>query len=149
MSLNEELSKFRFSAKVLMRWSDLDEMRHINNAVYLTYFEEARLRYFLEVANVDWENEGVILATATVNYHQPLRLTDNASVYMRLSKLGTKSFEFSYVIAKENEDGSHMLITSGSSTQVMFDYKNNKSVPVPEHLRKAMLDYEKHQPSLG
>ena len=142
MNLEAELSKFRFHTKVEARWSDLDEMRHINNALYLTYFEEARLRYFLAACNIDWEKDGVILATATVNYHLPLLFTDHAEIYVRTVKMGTKSFEFQYLIVRVEKDGSHTLLTSGTSTQVMFDYKNNTSVPVPSYLREQMQAYE-------
>jgi len=142
MNIEAELSKFHFRAKVEARWSDLDEMRHINNAVYLTYFEEARLRYFLEACKIDWDKDGVILATATVNYHQPLLFTDYAEIYVRTTKMGTKSFEFQYLIVRVEKNGSHTLLTSGNSTQVMFDYKNNISVPVPDYMREQMLTYE-------
>jgi acyl-CoA thioester hydrolase len=142
MNLETELSKFRFHTKVESRWSDVDEMRHINNAVYLTYFEEARLRYFLQACNIDWEKEGVILATATVNYHQPLLFTDHAEIYVRTTKMGNKSFEFQYLIVRVGQDGKLTLLTSGVSTQVMFDYKNNISVPVPTYIREMLSAYE-------
>ncbi|MBP6731369.1 MAG: thioesterase family protein, partial [Chitinophagales bacterium] len=48
LNLEEEKAKFRFKMKLDIRWSDMDEMRHVNNAVYLTYFEQARVYYFNE-----------------------------------------------------------------------------------------------------
>ena len=56
--------------------------------------------------------------------------------------MGTKSFEFQYLIVRVEKNGSHTLLTSGNSTQVMFDYKNNISVPVPDYMREQMLTYE-------
>lgn len=135
-------SNFRFKLPLATRWSDMDEMRHINNAVYLTYFEQSRAYYFQEVCQWDWDKDGFILGSAHLNYHMPLKFPDTAFIYARISKVGTKSMEMEYAVVKE-QDGTEIVMTTGYTTLVMFDYKTNKSIPVPERIRTLLHDYEK------
>ncbi len=141
LNLEEEKAKFRFKMKLDIRWSDMDEMRHVNNAVYLTYFEQARVYYFVEACQWNWKEIGAILANAHVDYLKPVVFPNPTFVYVRTSKLGNKSFEIHYLITSV-VDGNEELTTTGHSTMVMFDYKTNKSVPMPDHLRERLKDYE-------
>lgn len=142
MPLEELLKAFRFRKRVETRWSDMDEMHHVNNAVYLTYFEQARVYYFHEACQWDWKNDGAILASANVNYIVPLRFPEAAFIYVRTAKIGTKSVELQYAIVRENEDGTKTLITVGSTVMVTFDYKTQKSIPVPDYIKERLLAYE-------
>ena len=95
---------YHFAFKVHPRWSDMDELHHINNAVYLTYLEDARGRYLHTVANWDWNVDGIILANVNINYKKPMNFLDDAYVFVKTSKIGGKSFELSYaVVRKINE----------------------------------------------
>lgn len=141
MNLEELKKEFRFKMKLDIRWSDMDEMRHVNNAVYLTYFEQARVYYFHEACQWDWKEIGAILANAHVDYLKPVVFPNPTYVYVRTSKLGNKSFEVKYLITSEVK-GVEELTTTGSTTMVLFDYKTNQSVPMPEHLRTRLKDYE-------
>lgn len=124
-----------------IRWSDMDEMRHVNNAVYLTYFEQARVYYFHESCKWDWKEIGAILANSHVDYWKPVVFPNPTYVYVRTSKLGTKSFELHYLITSF-VNGKEELTTTGYTTMVLFDYNDNKSVVMPEHLKQKLRDYE-------
>lgn len=141
MDLEELKKQFRFKMKLDIRWSDMDEMRHVNNAVYLTYFEQARVYYFHEACQWNWKEIGAILANAHVDYLRPVVFPNDTYVYVRTSKLGNKSFEVSYIITSIVK-GVEELTTTGSTTMVMFDYKTNSSVPMPDHLRERISNYE-------
>ena len=145
LNLEEEKSKFRFKMKLDIRWSDMDEMRHVNNAVYLTYFEQARVYYFHEACEWDWKAIGAILANAHVDYLKPVVFPNPTYVYVRTTKLGNKSFEVHYLITSV-VNGVEELTTTGHSTMVMFDYKTNKSVAMPDNLRSRITDYETLKP---
>lgn len=140
-NLEEELKKFRFRMKVEMRWSDVDEMHHVNNAVYLTYFEQSRVYYFHEACKWNWQDDGVILANAHVNYIRPLHFPDPAYIYVRVAKMGNKSFEVQYLIVNEWPDRKE-VITNGYTTLVMFDYKTKAPFPIPQRIREALTNYE-------
>lgn len=139
--MTERLKEFKFKAKVDTRWSDMDDAGHVNNAVYLTYFENARVYYFHQACKWDWKKDGVILANAHVNYVKPLVFPEPAFIYLRTSKIGTKSFEVQYIITVEKE-GLIEEICNGSTVLVTFDYKTNASVPVPEHIRQKISEFE-------
>lgn len=127
--------------KLDIRWSDMDELRHVNNAVYLTYFEQARVYYFQEACRWDWKEIGVILASAHVDYLKPVVFPNPTNIYVRTSKLGTKSFEISYLITS-TIDGVEELTTTGYTTMVLYDYETNKSVIIPDFLRERIRAYE-------
>ena len=124
-----------------IRWSDMDEMRHVNNAVYLTYFEQARVYYFHECCQWNWKEMGVILANSHIEYLKPVVFPNPTFVYVRTSKLGNKSFELQYLMTSEI-DGVEELTTTGYTTMVMLDYATNATVPMPEFLRDRIKNYE-------
>jgi acyl-CoA thioester hydrolase len=140
-SLEDHLKPFRFRMKIQKRWSDLDEVAHVNNAVYLTYFEEARGYYFYEACQWDWKIDGVILANNQIDYIRPILYLDPTYIYLRTSKLGNKSLEVQYIITNEYED-KKILMSKGSSVLVMYDYKTQASVPVPDYIRERLKQYE-------
>jgi acyl-CoA thioester hydrolase len=123
---------------VQVRWRDLDALGHVNNAVYLSYLELARLSYVTALmppgAELDpstWlpRDFQFILAQLEINYRSPALLTDRLQVAVHVSKVGRKSFVFEYAIT---DSLSGRLIADGQSTQVWYDYAANASRPVPE-----------------
>jgi acyl-CoA thioester hydrolase len=121
-----------------VRWRDLDALGHVNNAVYLTYFEQARMGYIGAVAGdmplVDGRTPlprdfQFILAEVTCRYRSPATLADRLFAEIWVSSVGRKSFVFDYHISDE---GSGRLIAEGCSTQVWYDYAAGESRPVPE-----------------
>lgn len=142
LNLQEEKAKYMFSMKLDIRWSDMDEMRHVNNAVYLTYFEQARVYYFQEACAWNWKEIGVILASAHVDYLRPVVFPNPTFAYVRTSRIGTKSFQLDYLITSIVNDVEE-LTTTGYTTMVLFDYDTNKSVAIPDFLRARIEGYER------
>jgi len=142
LSLEEEKAKFVFKMKVDIRWSDMDEMGHVNNAIYLTYFEQARVYYCQESCEWDWRELGVILANAHLDYVRPVVFPDPTFIYVRTSKIGNKSLVINYMITTL-VDGVEQLATTGYTVMVMFDYKSNQSMLVPDSIREKLRKYEK------
>ena len=105
INLEEEKSKFRFIMKLDIRWSDMDEMRHGNNAVYLTYFVQVLVYYFHEACEWNWKEIGAILANAHVDYLKPVVFPNPTYVYVRTSRLVNKSFEVHYLITSLGNGG--------------------------------------------
>lgn len=124
-----------------IRWSDMDELGHVNNAVYLTYFEQARVYYFQESCEWNWKETGVILANAHIDFLRPVVFPNPTFIHLRTSKIGNKSFELQYLITSEIK-GREKLATTGYTTLVIYDYKNQVSVPMPDFLRDKIQAYE-------
>lgn len=126
------------TTEIDIRFADIDAFNHVNNAKYITYVEHARMKYFDDViGEVDWANEGFILARAEINFLQPVKLHDKIIVETRCSRIGNKSFDLSYKIFRIGGEAKTEM-ANALTVQVGFDYKNNRSIPVKEEWKKKL-----------
>ena len=124
--------------KVIFR--DLDGMRHVNHAVYLTYCEAARNEYWIEITGIrKVEEYDFVLAELTARYHSPACLGDDLNIGCRVTELRHSSFLMEHEIRNV---GTGQLIFEMNSVQVMFDYETGKSIPISDRRRKQVEDYE-------
>jgi acyl-CoA thioester hydrolase len=122
------------------RFRDTDGMGHVNNAVFFTYFEEARAAYFRQVAGVEcYRDVKIILARAICDFRSPLASGEAMDLGVRMDRIGRKSFAMSYR-AVARPDGR--LVAEGDSILVAYDYGANRSVEVPEEFRKQAEAFE-------
>lgn len=130
------------STPIQIRFSDCDMLKHVNNAVYLNYFETARISFFKqELPNWDWTKQGIILLKNIVEYKIPLFLTDNCVVEIECSHIGTKSFTFTYKVQVE-KDKNVITKTIGESILVCYDFTQEETINLPTELRNAL---QKHK----
>ena len=122
-------------AKIQVRYVDLDVLGHVNNSVYFSYFEMARVHYFGQVLGKDWdwETNGVILVKNWADYLKPVLITDSPEISIFVNKIGTKSFDLSYEL-KVND----VLHTKGGSTMVAFDAKSGTTIQIPSEMQKFL-----------
>ena len=120
---------------IQVRFSDIDAMGHVNNAVYLSYFELARVYYFEKIMNEtwDWKKNGIILVKNEIEYLKPLYLKSKPVISMTLNEIGNKSFKLNYHI-KDNLD----LVCQGTSTLVYFDFSRNRSIILDEKIKSVL-----------
>ena len=124
-----------------MRFSDLDGMGHVNNAVFLTYLEQARLAWFRSYGEEEsMPLTDVILAHTEVDFRLPLVFGETVSVGVRPSRLGRRSFELEY----ELRSGSASSPRPGASC-VGYDYDAGQSTEVPERWRQKSR-VRRHRP---
>jgi len=136
-----DFSSYNFKTRIRIRFSDIDAFGHVNNALYLTYFEIARTSYWKDVIKWDWNEAGIIIARAEVNFLAPIRMNDNVHAYVRTAKVGNKSFDLEYALVKNSGNGE-ILCTKGSTTCVAYDYSNQQTIPIPEIYRDKMQQFE-------
>lgn len=126
-----------FTVPVDVRFNDVDGMGHVNNALYLTYLEHCRMRFFTEVAGSKSERDfPFILAHAALDYKVPIKMNAQPQVKMWTSRIGGKSWDFDYEI-KDRKTGA--VYATGKTVQVAYDYKIEKS----DVLEGALLDLVK------
>lgn len=134
---------FKHQFPIQIRFADIDKLGHVNNAIYHSYFELARVAYFDEIVGerVDWQRQGMILANANVNFKIPVRLGDQLTCYTKVSKVGNKSFELSnkLVITKDKEE--HIAATA-TYVIVCMNYDTQQTIAVPESWKAAINSYE-------
>jgi len=127
---------YTFSQEVAFR--DLDGLGHVNNAVYLSYVESARLAYMQEVLGpLELEELGIV-ADVKISFRSPASLGERLEVGHRVSHVGETSLVFDFEI--RGRDGR--LVAEGSTVHVAFDYDARRPVPVPEEWRSRIESYE-------
>ncbi len=131
---------FNMVVPIRARFRDTDGLAHVNNAVFFTYFEEARAAYFLEVAGIkDYQKVFIILARATCDFRTPAYSGEELDIAVRVDRLGGKSFDMSYQVHARSDD---RLVAEGTSVQVAYDYSSGKSVEVPATFRRQVESFE-------
>ncbi len=126
---------FPFACPVEVRFSDVDAMNHVNNAVYLTYMELARVRIWQErfAFSGSARDIPVIVARIAVDYRSPIGLEDPVEVGIGVTHVGRTSFTFRYRV-----EAAGRLAAEAESVQVCFDYSAGRPVPVDEDLRRRL-----------
>ena len=126
-----------FSHRIEVRFRDCDPLGHVNNAVYLTYLEQARLFYWRSLWGFgeDHTSEpGVIMARAEIDYRLPARYGQTLEVRIDLAAIGRTSFTYDYEVL----DDQGRTVASARTVQVMYDYAAAKPVPIPAGIRAKM-----------
>lgn len=124
------------------RYSDYDTKGHVNNAVYLTYFEWSRVQAWRQVAPAagiaaaDIADPPLIVAEARVKYVSPANIGVPLAIEIGVKEVRTKGFSFSYrVVATEEND---RLVAEGETVQVAYDYSAGRTMPISPEMRKAL-----------
>ncbi|WP_287372832.1 thioesterase family protein [Oceanithermus sp.] len=130
----DPLADFPIVVEVDVRYRDLDTFNHVNNAVYLTYFEQARVAYF---ARLGWtsRDDSVVVARAEVNYRRAIVLGQKVRVGCRVARFGNKSYTMEYLVLADGEPAA-----DGSTVQAYV--QRGRGAPLPEELKRRILDVE-------
>ncbi|PKP36123.1 MAG: hypothetical protein CVT98_09025 [Bacteroidetes bacterium HGW-Bacteroidetes-15] len=134
--------QYLHSFPIQIRWNDIDVLGHTTNSVYQQYFDLGRLQYFNDVLKeqMDFQEEGLILASISVNYFNPINLYDKIEVRTKIVRLGNKSLEMHQIVFNLSTN-----VTAAESKGIMvgFSGKDNKTIPVPERWRNRIAEFEK------
>jgi acyl-CoA thioester hydrolase len=121
---------FDFVHRETVRFRDVDALGHVNNAVFLTYLEEARIGFLQPMGA---EATGMILARVEIDFRAPLRTGDEIEIGVRPRKVGTKSFELEYEVRTGDA-----VAAEARTVLVSFDYETGRSVEVPRAWREGL-----------
>ena len=124
---------YRHWTPLQVRWGDMDALGHVNNVVFFTYDESARLAYFGELMKDDpkfWKDYGLILAHIECDFIAQLKPPATLDVGFRISKAGRTSLQTEAGMFLGDE-----LIAITRGVVVWFDYASNTSLPVPEDVK--------------
>jgi acyl-CoA thioester hydrolase len=118
-------------------WRDLDAAGHVNNAVYFTFFEWARTKYWYDLHGTapTLENLGFIVARAECDFRAQLGMKDRIEIRVRISEMRNSSFDFSYEIRKS--DGGAVAAT-GKVVMVLFSWATNAKLSIDDELRRKV-----------
>lgn len=137
------MAQIRFYHPIEVRYGDLDPQGHVNNAKHLTYFEQARVAYLIELGlftkDQSFMEIGVILADVHITYFEPVYFGQNIKVGVHVAKLGNKSMTWKQNIV-DVETGKE--ITTGEVVMVTYDYRQEKTISIPEEWRAKIEEFE-------
>ena len=119
-----------FVHRETVRFRDLDSMGHVNNAVFLTYMEQARIGFLFGRGAT---TESIIVARVEIDYREPVRLDDTVEIAVRCDRLGTKSFDLAYELRVDDR-----VVAEARSVQVFYDYDRREAAELPADWRQAL-----------
>jgi acyl-CoA thioester hydrolase len=124
-----------FTHRLEVRFRDCDPLGHVNNAVYLTYLEQARFALWRTLWGFpEASRPGVIMARSEVDYKIPARYGDQLEIRLFLATIGRTSFTYSYEVV----DDAGRIVAAATTVQVMYDYKTEKPVPISDEIRAKL-----------
>ena len=129
---------FNVTTPIEVTFRDVDAMGHVNNAVYLTWFECGRIGYWKAIVGDDANYADVpfVLARTEIDFLLPTFAGERLVVGTRVTRLGNRSFEMTYRIERRSDGAA---VAEGTSVQVMYDYAARTSMPMPGDFRAALL----------
>jgi acyl-CoA thioester hydrolase len=137
------MSEFRFYHPIEVRYGDLDPQGHVNNAKYLTYFEQARVAYWIEMGFFSKDQSfmelGVILADVHITYFAPVYFGQKVKVGVHVIRLGNKSMTWEQNVV-DVESGKELA--RGEVVVVAYDYRQEKTIPIPNEWREKITEFE-------
>ena len=137
------MSDYHFYHPVEVRYGDLDPQGHVNNAKHLTYFEQARVQYMIELGLFSKDQSfmkiGVILADVHITYFAPIYFGQNIKVGVHASRFGTRSMTWDQNIL-DAETGKELA--KGEVIIVTYDYREGKTIPIPQEWREKISEFE-------
>ena len=142
------MTEFRFYHLIEVRYGDLDPQGHLNNAKYLTYFEQARVQYWMELGlfskDQSFAELGVIIADIHIRYLAPVFWGAPVMVGVRTAKIGGKSLTIEQCIMAET---GGPVYAQGTVILVAYDYRTHTTIPVPDAWREKIAQYDSPETS--
>ena len=127
-----------FTARVPLRWGDMDALGHVNNVVFLQLLEEARVQFFAGLQTGENHDYGVLAARHEIDYLKPLQYTvQPVEVRIWVERIGTASFTTAYVMTDPAGDA----VCSAKTVIVSIHAASGAAVPMPQALREHLLPY--------
>lgn len=131
-------AEFPVVVEIPVAWAEMDYFRHVNHAVFFTYFEGARIRYldaigFRELGEA--RQVGPILASTQARYRRPVVYPDTVVVGARATEVGEDRFTHEYrLVSRRMGD----VAAEGGALLVSYDYAAARRTPLPPEVRAAI-----------
>lgn len=144
------MPEFHYQCPIQLRYADLDAQQHVNNASYLSFLEQARVAYMLDLglwSGNSFQDLGLIVGDIHIRYIAPVELHHKIRVDICTTRIGNKSLTFAYQIVNTE---NNMVMATAESIMVAYNYRMQSSVPVSWEWREKIGAFEGknfHQPA--
>ena len=132
---------FRHRTSLQVRFRDTDAFGHVNNAVFFSYAELARIRYFLDVLRPEgpFDRMPLILARAAIDFRSPIQFGEEVTVDTRVDRIGRSSIAMRHRMSATPDA---RVVGEVESVLVTYDYAVAQPMPVPDEWRRLMSEHE-------
>jgi len=131
-------SAFQFTTAIDIRFSDLDAYGHVNNAMFFTYLEHARVKMFQEYFGAFLDSALLFLVVrAECDYRLPITLNDNLLITLQVEQLRHSSFTFTYLL----HDGNGREFATARTVMVGYDPQAKKPAALPGEMRETFARF--------
>ena len=138
-----ELAIHPVTISLPVQWGDQDAFNHVNNVVYYRWMESARIEYFRQVGlgvGISPQGIGPILASLKCDFRRQLSYPDTVLITSSIASIGRTSLKMVHLIYST---GQQTIAAEGGSVIVMFDYRAQKPLVVPDEIRAAIDTLER------
>ena len=146
--MEDLLQSYPSKIAIPVQWGDMDAAQHVNNIIYLRWFETARIQYFEHLQELmDFTGEaelGAILAETYCRYKMPVTYPDTVLVAVRVlpDTIDKFSFRMQHIIISQQ----HQRIAAEGWTRIVcYDYREKRKTSIPARLKEKILAIEKEK----
>ncbi len=131
------LEKFEHSIDLQIRFNDIDILGHVNNTVYLSFFDTGKAYFFARMLEdkIDWRRVETVIANIDVGYVAPTYFGEEIEVWTRCKEVHEKSFVLQQLVVEKSKKE---LKACAETVMVCFNPETLKSQPVPDVWREAL-----------
>ena len=131
--------EFAHRTTLQVRFRDIDAFGHVNNAVFFSYVEQARIRYLLDVLapSEPFDRLPLILARVELDFRSPIYFGTDVTVETRVDRIGRSSIGMSHRMMADGR-----LVGDVDTVLVTYDYASSAPIPVPDEWRTRIADHE-------
>ncbi|HWK85665.1 MAG TPA: thioesterase family protein [Caldimonas sp.] len=129
-----DAKKLTLEMVIPIRWGDMDAMGHVNNTIYFRYLETIRIEWLHRIVGApDLAGEGIVIVNTFCNFLRQLKYPGDVLAKHYVSNPGRSSFMAWVTLERTDEPG--VLYATGGAKTVWMNYRQGKSVPLPETIR--------------
>jgi acyl-CoA thioester hydrolase len=132
-----EQKKLVYEMVIPIRWGDMDAMGHVNNTIYFRYLEIVRIEWLHSLGGApNPDGDGPVIVNAFCNFIRQLEFPGELLAKQYVANLGRSSFDTFITLERTDQPG--LVYANGGATTVWVNFKEQKSVPLPESLRELI-----------
>ncbi len=136
------MTKYASSTDIDVHLRDIDRGNHVNNAVLVSYLQQARIEYLDTLVNYLANPVYIVVATLNIKFERPITWKETVTIDLRIPDIGTSSFLIEYRARVDDETAA-----TADTRMVTFDRDTEESIPIPDTwLTKLRTNNEQFRP---
>ena len=133
-----KMKTYPFTCNRRVNWGDMDAYGHVNNTRYFQYFEDARIRYFEQLASIEdlfAKDIAIVVASTSCKFKLPLTYPDNLTIAVKVDHVDDSRFTMTYLIGS---DKLGKVVAQGDAQMVAVSTRDGQPLEIPANVRDEM-----------